>query len=152
MQPLIDADILRYEIGFAAEAGYRATTGDDEAIPSWEWVEECFIGRVKEIENNISEFFEEQCQPSKFFLTDGPTFRDDIAKKKPYKGTRVVHKPWHFENLTAYMRDVLGAEVCEGIEADDAIAIEHSLTPHSTIICSRDKDFRQVPGGYTVGS
>jgi 5'-3' exonuclease len=36
-----------------------------------------------------------------------------------------------------------------GIEADDAMAIDHTETGgKSTIICSRDKDLRQVPGWF----
>ena len=44
------------------------------------------------------------------------------------------------------MKDVLGAKVIRDIEADDAMAIDHTSDPNNTIICSRDKDLRQIPG------
>jgi len=152
MRPLIDGDILRYEIGFAAEAAIRATSADPDALPSWDYVEECFHRRLEEIETKVG-----ATEPSTIYITEGETFRDQIAITKPYKGTRKPNKPWHYNNLTVYMKDVLNAEVCKGIEADDAMAIEHVANNKrvandktgkvaSTIICTRDKDLRQVPG------
>lgn len=84
----------------------------------------------------------------RLFITEGRTFRYDLAKTKPYKGTRKGEKPWHYENLAAYMKGVLGADIVTGIEADDAMAIEQVKGNGTTIICSRDKDLRQVPGWF----
>lgn len=140
--PLIDGDILRYEVGFGAETGYKALVDDKEAIPPWSFVEEMFTQRVANIQA--------QCQTTakpEIFYTEGRTFRFDIAKAKPYKGTRIEKKPWHFKNISIYMRDVLGATECRGIEADDAMAIRHTSDPN-TIVCSRDKDLKQVPGWF----
>jgi hypothetical protein len=79
------------------------------------------------------------------YLTEGPTFRDDIAVSKPYKGTRSGKKPFHFENLTAIMVGPYEAVVCRGIEADDQLALDALADPDNTVICSRDKDLKQLP-------
>lgn len=78
------------------------------------------------------------------YLTEGKTFRYDLAKTKPYKGTRIDKKPWHFDNLTAYMKGALPYAITPGLEADDAMAM--ASDGRSTIVCSRDKDLKQVPG------
>lgn len=141
MKALLDADILRYEIGFAAEAGWRAIRGKDE-VPPFDYVEELLNARILSIQafTNADEY----C----LYLTEGKTFRFDIAKKRPYKGTRVDKKPWHFKNLTAYMQSAHPSVIVTHIEADDAMAIEQCSSNGNTIICSRDKDLRQVPGKF----
>ena len=138
MKPLIDADILRYEVGFGAETGWQ-TEGE---LPPWPYVEEMLHHRITDICTMVI-----ADESPVLYITEGRTFRFDIAKKKPYKGTRKEHKPWHFNNLTVYFKDVLNCEVVTGIEADDAMAIRH-MGPEETIICSRDKDLKQLPGPY----
>lgn len=143
LQPLIDGDIIRYEVGFAAETGWKTVKEDPEAIPPFDYVAEMLSERLRIIGA--------ECQTDKsplIFMTEGKTFRYDLAKRKPYKGTRLEKKPWHFDNLTVYLRDVLGAQVVTGIEADDALTIEHLSSEGRTILCSRDKDLRQVPGWF----
>jgi len=141
--PLIDGDILRYEVGFAAETGWRGVTDDKESIPPFHYVEGLLLSRLDFITNNIGTE-----APPRIFITEGHTFRYDLAKTKPYKGTRKDNKPWHYKNITLYMTDILGAEVVTGIEADDAMAIEQVASNNTAIICSRDKDLRQVPGWF----
>lgn len=162
MHALIDGDIIRYEVGFAAEAGWKATTGATdwpECIPPWDYVEACFDGRLSQIL--------EGCEADSYtlYITEGATFRDQIATVKPYKGTRPSKKPWHHNNLTAFMTGTLPTVTCLGIEADDQMAMDMTKDIESTfkgsqgmeledkdaptlnsIICSRDKDLRQVPG------
>ena len=138
MKPLIDADILRYEVGFGAETGWQT----EDELPPWPYVEEMLHYRIDKICADVV-----ATEPPVLYITEGRTFRFDIAKKKPYKGTRKEHKPWHFNNLTVYFKDVLKCEIVTGIEADDAMAIRH-MGPEETIICSRDKDLKQLPGPY----
>lgn len=143
LQPLVDGDILRYEIGFAAETGWKATVGDPDAIPPFEYVRELLLSRLETIKD--------QCRTHldpKIFLTQGHTFRYDLAKRRPYKGQRVENKPWHFANLTVYLTDVLDAQVVTEIEADDALTLAHLASDGTTILCSRDKDLKQVPGWF----
>lgn len=142
MRCLIDGDIIRYEVGYAAEAGYKATHPDEpDALPPWEYVEGCLSARLAIIEEGAG-----SSEPSTIYITTGENFRDQIATVKPYKGNRVSKKPWHFDNLTAYMKGILGVVECDkGLEADDVMTIDHLADPNS-IICTRDKDLRQVPG------
>lgn len=140
MRCIIDGDVIRYELGFAAETGWKARTNGDD-IPPFDYVEELLVDRLEAIKR--------VCQADEYtlYITEGRTFRYDIAQTKPYKGTRVGKKPWHFDNLSAYLKGVLGARVCNYLEADDAIAID-ALAQDSgdCIICSRDKDLRMIPG------
>lgn len=75
-----------------------------------------------------------------------PNFREAVAVSQPYKGTRKSAKPIHYENITAYfLSGEYECEVADGLEADDLMAIRQDS---NTIICSRDKDLRQVPGWH----
>lgn len=140
MRALIDADILRFEVGFAAETGWKSVTEGEEDVPQFDYAAGMLDMRIANI------MAVTKSDERTLYLTEGRTFRYDIAKRKPYKGTRKTTRPFHFDNLTVYMRDVLGATIVTGIEADDALAIEHLSNPDTTIICSRDKDLRQIAG------
>jgi|TARA_Y100000310_G_scaffold345202_1_gene462632 hypothetical protein len=136
MQPLIDCDILRYEVGFAAER-------PDEDIWSFDSVKELFDTRIREICNAT-----DGTDPI-LYISQGRCFRDDIAVTKPYKGNRAKSKkPFHYANLTAYIKSLPGCQVIEWIEADDAMCIEQTsrLEQKDTVICSRDKDLKQCEG------
>lgn len=88
------------------------------------------------------------------YITSGRTFRYDIAKRKPYKAGRKEDKPFHFNNIHVYLVHVLDAVVVTGIEADDQLAIDHLASGETTILCSRDKDLRTIPGwsfGWELG-
>lgn len=115
---------------------------DPDALPPFQYVVDILHKRLEDIKT--------ACQTSEqpvIYFTTGPTFRFDIAKKKPYKGNRKEEsKPWHYKNFTVYLKDVLNAKEVTGIEADDQLAIDHTSSTFSTILCSRDKDLRQVPG------
>lgn len=145
LQPLLDGDIIRYEVGYAAETGWRHITEDPspENLPPFDFVRELLHQRIDTIAYNCRTTL-----PPKIYMTEGRTFRYDVAKKKPYKGTRSSKKPWHFDNLTTYLRDVLGAQIVTGIEADDQLAIDHVSSNGTTILCSRDKDLKQIPGWF----
>ena len=87
-----------------------------------------------------------------------PNFRDAIAVKKVYKGNRKSEKPFHYDNLTAYMLANYEVKIAVGMEADDLMSIhqwDRVKDGHmDTIICSRDKDLRITPGnhfGWTCG-
>ena len=153
MHALVDGDILRYEAGYASETGWQS-----EGFPSWDYTETVLADRIQRILNGSG------AESYTLFITEGATFREALAVSKPYKGTRVDKKPWHFNNLTVHMTHDLGAVIVRDIEADDAMAIEQcrgayykqlkqrEVAGHEnndeTIICTRDKDLRQVPGWH----
>lgn len=87
------------------------------------------------------------------YLTGKGNFRLEAAKLKGYKANRIQEKPFHYKNIRDYLIAKYGAVVVNGIEADDAVAIEATSNP-SAIIVSRDKDLLQVPNivyGYACG-
>lgn len=84
------------------------------------------------------------------FLTGKRNYRDDYARIRPYKGNRdKVARPVHYEAIRAYLCNRWGAQVVDGIEADDAVAtIAHcyDYDPDRVCIVSPDKDLATVPG------
>lgn len=79
------------------------------------------------------------------------TFRHKQATILPYKGNRSETpefvKKWR-PVIKNYLVEVHGFTIVEGIEADDACAIAHTKNyeGYTTILCSPDKDMKQVPG------
>ena len=129
MLALIDGDILVYRIGF--------TTEDvDEGIMK---------ARLRESLNLILEAVEATAY--KIYLTEenDPTqFRRRIYPE--YKAHRLQPKPKHYQAIRRYLQEHYDAEVCSGIEADDALGI--SQTDDTSIIVSIDKDLKQIPGHH----
>ena len=149
MQPLIDADVLVYEIGFAAETGWQ-----QPGFPPFDYAAELLDNRISNICAIVA-----ATAPPILFLTGKTNFRFDIAKRTPYKA-RPSLKPWHYHNLKAYMWSKYDCRLQEGLEADDLMAIEQTTrlgneTLLPSIICTRDKDLRAVPGwhyGWELGN
>ncbi len=158
MLALIDTDILLYEIASICEYP------KDDPIKSFDYAKAAFDGRVEEIVRRSG------ADDYLLFLTGDTNFRNEVATVKVYKGNRKSEKPFHYYNLKAYAK-ALGAVIWEGLEADDVMSVyqtddmsettrdvledwpeghdfmeEEVKLATNTIICSRDKDLRQVPG------
>lgn len=128
---LVDADVLVYRVAFASE--------DEE--------EEICFARAKELLFEIV-YTELDCNDYKAYITGKGNFRNLVATTAPYKGNRKdFQKPKHYDGLRAYLQR-LGAELVEGQEADDAIAIEATKEQDKCWIVSIDKDFDQVQGWH----
>ena len=89
----------------------------------------------------------------KIYLTGKNNFRDKVATIRGYKAHRdKPAKPVHYEELKQYLIDTFDAEVVDGMEADDAMAIKqmehYTNLDDYTVICSIDKDLDQVPGWH----
>ena len=126
---LLDADIICYRTGFASE-------DVDEKL--------C-LARVTELVTDIV-YFRLNCDDFKAYITGKGNFRNDIAVTAPYKGNRKdMKRPKHYEAIRKHLVD-LGAILVEGMEADDAIAIE--ATANGGFIVSIDKDLDQIPGHH----
>lgn len=157
---LIDADVLRYEVASVGEKLDKETGELD--IRGWDFIQSVFDERIK----TITEGAGGDNEPVLFLTGDmatarvhtrrypevqgsyQPNFREALATGKVYKGTRKQVKPFHWINLTAYILSLPNTRVAYGIEADDLIGIEHTLNRETTIICTRDKDLRQIPGWH----
>lgn len=138
MLALLDADILTYECAFA---GQDKETGE---VHSFEYVSQLLEDKIYMIKQGAG------ADEAKLFLTGSGNFREAIAVTKPYKGTRKEEKPWHYDNLRAYILSLPNSVLTQGIEADDAMCIEQTrrLEAKDTIICSRDKDLRICRGWH----
>lgn len=157
MRALIDADIPLFE---SASIGTDKETGVHH---SFDYVEAVFLNKIQEILTAV------EAETYTLFLTGKGNFRYDVATVKPYKGTRVNEKPFHYANLKAYIMSLPQGVLVEGMEADDALAIAQTKAEIArrndegevdergevTCICTRDKDLRQVEGwhyGWEMGS
>ena len=126
---LLDADIICYRTGFASE-------DVDEKV--------C-LARVTELVMDVV-FSQLKCDDYKAYITGKENFRNDIAVTAPYKGNRKdMKRPVHYDAIRRHLVD-LGATQVEGMEADDAIAIE--ATANGGFIVSIDKDLDQIPGHH----
>jgi hypothetical protein len=165
LKALIDADMLHYQAAFSAQFTPDAT----EEEPEPEEIILPFDAVATILDNLITDICEQVgATEHVLYLTGKGNFREEIAKKKPYKGNRKEkEKPFHYDNIKAYLIHSLGAVLVEGMEADDAMAIAQMenllnvqyLSDHpevcmgevptaGTIICTRDKDLLMVPGWH----
>ena len=108
-------------------------------------------GRIHQITGNSG------CTEADVFITGSNNFRKTEATILPYKGNRKdKERPVHYRRIKDYLLSTKNHEVilCEDYEADDGMAMAqmaefpHPHTPlyASTVICSRDKDLKMVPG------
>jgi len=128
LKALIDADI----VGFSC-AAYNEEWG-------WEACQE-------DIDNLMKRIIETTDSDSYLaVLTGGNNFRYEIYPE--YKANRVGKpKPSMLEDARAYLVTAWGAIVTDGYEADDRLGIEQCSEQFgSTVICSIDKDLKQIPG------
>lgn len=155
-------DIFLYEVGWGAETGWKAIkewNKGDPALdpPPFDYVADLLDNKITDICAKVN-----ATEPPTIFISGKGNFREQIAKKKGYKHNRVdVVKPFHYANIKAHLQIAYDCVVVEGMEADDAMSIVQSTKLKAvgeyldtTIICSRDKDLRQVPGwhfGWELG-
>lgn len=160
MLALIDMDIICYEIGFVSQQetfeyngkhyetiteAKKAGVNKDDLIRhvypiKWPFARKMVDNRVAEILKAVG------ATEYKGFLTGKGNFRERVATILKYKGTRHAPKPHHYQNIWDHLIKTYNAEVIEGMEADDAISIQQYQGGGDTVICSRDKDLRMVPG------
>lgn len=159
MRPLLDGDVLLYEIGFCGE--YRDEEGEPQ-VREWEFVRELLDQRIAQICEAVF-----NTQPPTIYLNSSeklvkqwnriypdrvlyhtPNFRIDLATKKGYKAQRKQEKPFHYNNIGAYLLANYDVKLAIGMESDDLMSIDQTKAASTgdTIICSRDKDLKQVPG------
>lgn len=148
LKPLWDGDVLRYQIGFAAESYWKASHLEkgieidvEENPPPFSVVEEMLVGRI----NNTHALIETTEKPILFF-TGNTNFRNEISTTG-YKN-RVGRKPFHYKNITAYLKSEYETLQQEGLEADDLLAIWLTEDKLNRIVVGIDKDLLQVEGWH----
>lgn len=130
MLALIDADIVCYRIGFTTE-------NEELAIAKYR-CDDMLDGIL--VETNATEF--------KLFLSDNKENNFRYALCPSYKANRVQPKPrWH-EEIKEHLVKKWNAEFSYGMEADDALGIEQDKENGTSVICSIDKDLKQIAGHH----
>ena len=135
MELLIDGDVIVYRIGFASQ--HKDEDGEVVADPLPYALHSCkrYIKGI--IKKTGAESY-------RLFLTGKDNFRHQVDSE--YKANRKdVSKPIHYQAIRDYMVKYFKAEVIDGIEADDALALNQT---DNTAIASIDKDLLMVAGRH----
>lgn len=171
---ILDGDSWVYRCGGAAEHTYYMVNYFDEALGNWvgytvddyragmkelkrlnnpayqlwsrkeiEPLENCLQMVKTSLENTLDVL---GTKDYRLYLGGRRNFRSDIYPD--YKANRdSAPKPKYYRDIRDYLVGKWGGVVCEGIEADDAVATDAtSLGPDVAIIVAVDKDLDQVPG------
>lgn len=129
IKALLDGDIYAYRSSAASE-------NEDLAIA---------IYRLEEMIDLT--LHATQADEFSVFLSGPTNFRYDVYPE--YKANRQkLVRPRHLSDLKEYLQDKYAAVVSEGCEADDLLGIEQCKQLQNTVICSLDKDLRQIPGNH----
>lgn len=174
MRVHVDADLLVYRCGFAAEKGEYTLTYGNGIQEVYTYKKDVtkrlevlgnpvhtleFARRPEPVENALHNVntviaaIKEELQSDDLgvYLSGDSNFRDGIATIRPYKGNRKDnHKPIHMEAIKDLLRNKYKAVVSDNEEADDVIGYSHyamwTSDRDSTCICSTDKDLDMLPG------
>lgn len=172
MHALIDGDIITYSAGFASDirmyevdgfffqtkkkaTAYCKAVGTDtkniKLVVQPEPIENCLHSVKKMIQKIINET---GATSYTVYLTESSSnnFRVNVAKTRPYKGNRAPEsKPLHYDAIRDYLVRIWRAAMVVGEEADDAIGKTATMLGSRNIpyvICSIDKDLKQIPGNH----
>lgn len=80
------------------------------------------------------------------YISGEDNFRKKIEYPVVYKGNRVEPKPHYYHEMRKYLIELHDAIVVDGMESDDMLSIRQRELKGESIICSIDKDLKQVPG------
>lgn len=161
---LIDADVLVFQVGFGVDHTYYTVGAkkykykkdakrwaDKHGIDYNEIIKHHEPGELAEAHAKIDEMMggildatgADRPLP---FLSGRNNFRYSVGVSHPYKGNRNrSHKPHLYGEIRDYICERWGGQVVDGIEADDALGIH---ADEDSIICTIDKDLKQVPGWH----
>lgn len=138
MSLLIDADYIVYKCCAATESeidwGDDVITVTSRFSEAYEYVER----ELQSIANDLGHF-----DDSILFFSDSNNFRKSLYPD--YKGHRNRKKPCGYKRVINKLKEEYHVVVMPTLEADDAIGIYATREP-GHIICSPDKDMRQIPG------
>ena len=138
MSLLIDADFIVYKCCAANES--EIDWGDDVIVVSSRFSEayEMVERELYKIAEDLGCF-----DDTILFFTDSVNFRKQIDPA--YKGHRNRKKPCGYRRVINKLKEEYNVVVMPQLEADDAIGI-YATKEVGHIICSPDKDMRQIPG------
>jgi len=135
---LIDADYIVYKSCAANET--EVDYGEDVIVVTSNFSEvmESINRELSRIESDLGCF-----DDSILYFSSPDNFRKSIYPE--YKGHRNRKKPCGYRRAINALKVTHKVVVMDGIEADDAIGIK-ATSEEGHIICSPDKDMRQIPG------
>jgi len=138
MSLLIDADYIVYKACAGAES--EIDFGDDVIV-----VTSKFSDAYSYVERELYKIAEDlgQFDDSILFFSDSINFRKLLDPT--YKGHRNRKKPCGYKRVINKLKGEYNVVVMPSLEADDAIGI-YATKEEGHIICSPDKDMRQIPG------
>ena len=139
MKLLIDADYVVYKSCSACE--YDLDFGNDVIVVASRF-SEAYSSVQRELKQIIDRFLWDQPQLILFF-SDSENFRKKIYPD--YKGHRNRKKPCGYRRAINALSKEYEVITLPTLEADDALGIYATTNP-GNIICSPDKDMRQIPG------
>ena len=136
MKLLIDGDPIVYRIGFACQKKDKET-GLVTADPESHTLHSC-----KQFINQLLN--DTKADTYKIYLTGKGNFRYKV--REDYKANRKgADKPVHYQLVRDYLVKKFKAQVVDGMEADDALALGQQS---DTAIASIDKDLLMVEGRH----
>jgi len=138
MTLLIDADYIVYKCCAAAET--EIDFGEDLIVVTSRFNEayEAVQRELLSIATDLGCF-----DDTTLFFSDNINFRKSIDPE--YKGHRNRKKPCGYKRVINKLKEDYHVVVMPKLEADDAIGIYATKEP-GNIVCSPDKDMRQIPG------
>ena len=139
MKLLIDADFIVYKSCAAAET--EIDWGHDVIMVTSKF-SDAMNAVTREI-TKIKQKFMWDVPEILLFFSDSINFRKSILSD--YKGHRNRKKPCGYKRVINALKDLHEVIIMPTLEADDAMGIYATKHP-GNIICSPDKDMRQIPG------
>ena len=137
MKLLIDADYIVYKSCAADE--YDIHWGADVILVGSKF-SEAYANTIRDINRIKSEFFDADVI---LFFSDSVNFRKRIDPA--YKGHRNRKKPCGYKRVIHKLHDEFKVIIMSELEADDAMGV-YATSNDDCIICSPDKDMKQIPG------
>jgi DNA polymerase-1 len=139
MKAYIDADFIVYKNCASCED--EVDFGDDVILVTSKFSEA--YNAVKRDLNKIYRHFMWDLPELVLFFSDSVNFRKGIMPE--YKGHRNRKKPCGYKRVINALKEEYEVVILPTLEADDGMGIYATKYPDN-IICSPDKDMRQIPG------
>lgn len=139
MKLLVDADYVVYKACAGAET--EVDWGDDVILVTSKF-SEAYANVKRDLLKIINNFLWDVPELILFF-SDSVNFRKSI--QPAYKGHRQRKKPCGYKRVINQLKTEYKVILMPTLEADDALGIYATNNP-DCVICSPDKDMRQIPG------
>ena len=139
MKLLVDADYVVYKCCAAAET--EIDWGNDVILVTSKF-SDAYAAVKRELLKIINNFLWDVPELILFF-SDSVNFRKSI--QPAYKGHRQRKKPCGYKRVINRLKTEYEVVIMPTLEADDALGIYATKNP-GNVICSPDKDMRQIPG------